>query len=235
MLLSTSIRRAAVAAAFIFLQYGAAAQTGAVEGRVTGDSGAGLPGASILLEDPAGWRSGTASNAEGNYRLEGISPGSYRLRVSHLGFRTFESAVVIEVGETLRVDVRLRPATLVQDEVLITATRARPQLTPITFSNLTARELEEQPAMKDLPVLLSTLPSTTYYSENGNGIGYSTLRMRGFDQRRVAVSINGIPQNDPEDFNVFWINFFDIQGAVEDIQVQRGAGSSFYGPTAIGG
>lgn len=124
---------------------------------------------------------------------------------------------------------------VIHDEVVVTATRARPHLTPITFSNMDARTLAEQPAAKDLPVLLATLPSITYYSENGNGIGYSTLRMRGFDQRRIAVSINGIPQNDPEDFNVFWVNFFDIQSVIEDIQVQRGAGASFYGPTGIGG
>jgi iron complex outermembrane receptor protein len=89
--------------------------------------------------------------------------------------------------------------------------------------------------MKDLPAVLSSRPATTFYSENGNGIGYSTLRIRGFDQRRIAVSINGIPQNDPEDFNVFWINFFDIDGAVEDIQIQRGAGASEYGSVGIGG
>ena len=59
--------------------------------------------------------------------------------------------------------------------------------------------------------------------------------MRGFGQRRIAVSVNGIPQNDPEEFNVFWINFFDLQGVIDDIQVQRGAGSSHYGPAAIGG
>ncbi|MGB4820968.1 MAG: TonB-dependent receptor, partial [Saprospiraceae bacterium] len=74
-----------------------------------------------------------------------------------------------------------------------------------------------------------------FYSESGNGIGYNYLRMRGFDQRRLAVMVNGVPQNDPEDHNVYWIDLVDLLGNTEEIQVQRGAGSAFYGPPAIGG
>jgi iron complex outermembrane recepter protein len=73
------------------------------------------------------------------------------------------------------------------------------------------------------------------YSENGNGIGYNYISIRGFDQRRIAVSINGIPQNDPEDHNVYWLDFPDILGSTEMIQVQRGAGSGIFGYPAIGG
>ena len=67
------------------------------------------------------------------------------------------------------------------------------------------------------------------------GLGYSNLFIRGFDQRKLSVLIDGIPQNDPEDHNVYWVNFYDIQGFLEDIQVQRGAGSVHYGPPSIGG
>lgn len=87
----------------------------------------------------------------------------------------------------------------------------------------------------DLPLVLSELPSIYSYSQNGNGIGYSTLTMRGFDQRRIAVNINGIPQNDPEDHNVYWIDFPDMTSSVELIEVQRGAGQNTYGFAAIGG
>ena len=61
------------------------------------------------------------------------------------------------------------------------------------------------------------------------------MTLRGFDQRRVSVMINGVPQNDPEDHNVYWVNFPDLASSLQDIQVQRGAGSAFYGPAAIGG
>ena len=219
----------------LFVCHSALAQTGSLVGRVTDDTGKGLHGASIILEDAERRRQGTASDSEGHFEMDGLQPGSYRLTVTHVGYSEHTRDVAVAVGERVEALVQLTQETIAEQEVVVTAKRARHQLTPVTFSNITPRELEEQPAMKDLPVLLATLPSTTYYSENGNGIGYSTLRMRGFDQRRIAVSINGIPQNDPEDFNVFWINFFDIQGAVTDIQVQRGAGASSYGSTAIGG
>ena len=61
------------------------------------------------------------------------------------------------------------------------------------------------------------------------------LTLRGFEQQRLSVMVNGVPQNDPEDFSVYWIDFPDLLGSTTNIQVQRGAGSAFYGPPAIGG
>ncbi len=120
-------------------------------------------------------------------------------------------------------------------DIIVTATRALGRVTPATFSNLTSDEILERNSVQDVPVLLSQLPSMTYYSENGNGIGYNYVNLRGFDQRRLSVMVNGVPQNDPEDHNVYWIDFPDLLGSVGDLQVQRGAGSAFYGPPAIGG
>lgn len=119
--------------------------------------------------------------------------------------------------------------------VLVTATQAHERETPATFSNLNRQQLLERYSVQDIPVLLSELPSITTYSENGNGIGYNYINLRGFDQRRLSVMINGVPQNDPEDHNVYWIDFPDLLASTDNIQVQRGAGSAFYGPPAIGG
>jgi iron complex outermembrane recepter protein len=119
--------------------------------------------------------------------------------------------------------------------VIVTATQATGRRTPVTFSNLTPQSLRERYSVQDVPVLLSELPSITTYSENGNGIGYNYINLRGFDQRRISVMINGVPQNDPEDHNVYWIDFPDLLSSTDNIQVQRGAGSAFYGPPAIGG
>lgn len=119
--------------------------------------------------------------------------------------------------------------------VIVTATQAHARETPATFSNLTQAQISERNSVQDVPVLLSGLPSMTYYSENGNGIGYNYINLRGFDQRRLSVMVNGVPQNDPEDHNVYWIDFPDLLASVGDLQVQRGAGSAFYGPPAIGG
>jgi iron complex outermembrane receptor protein len=119
--------------------------------------------------------------------------------------------------------------------VIVTATQATGRKSPVTFSNLTPLSLRERYSVQDVPVLLSELPSITTYSENGNGIGYNYINLRGFDQRRISVMINGVPQNDPEDHNVYWIDFPDLLSSTDNIQVQRGAGSAFYGPPAIGG
>lgn len=232
-------RWALVAAAglFFFCLLAPAARAAEVAGTVVDETGEPLAGATVVLRDEASGlqRYGAATDGDGHFAIAPVEAGRYRLVVSYIGYAEHAQSLRVEAGATIDVRVQLVATAVPQQEVVVTAMRARPQLNPITFSNLTARELAEQPAMKDLPVLLASLPSVTYYSENGNGIGYSTLRLRGFDQRRIAVSINGIPQNDPEDHNVYWINFFDIQGAIQDIQVQRGAGSAFYGPTAIGG
>jgi iron complex outermembrane receptor protein len=119
--------------------------------------------------------------------------------------------------------------------VIIMATKAKERETPATFSNLTQRQLAERYSVHDVPLLLSELPSITTYSENGNGIGYNYINLRGFDQRRLSVMINGVPQNDPEDHNVYWLDVPDLLASTDNIQVQRGAGSAFYGPPAIGG
>ena len=222
---------------FLFL-FGASethAQHGSVSGSVADGAGRPLAGAAVVLEREGQPRYGAATGGDGTFELASVRPGTYQLTASYVGYEDATRDVGVEIGQRATVTIILTGTTLPQDEVIVTATRARRRVTPITFSNMTARDLDEQPSMKDLPVLLSTRPSITHHSENGNGIGYSTMRMRGFDQRRIAISVNGIPQNDPEDFNVFWINFFDLQGSVEDVQIQRGAGSSVYGPTAIGG
>lgn len=207
-----------------------------LEGTVQDHRGLPLVGANVLLRETATGhlRAGTASSDTGTFMLA-VRPGTYQLTVTFLGFADYREALHLVEGERSYRAVVLEETRLPGAEVVVTANRAIPQLTPLTYSNLTAQALDQQPEMKDLPVHLAKLPAVTWHSENGNGIGYSTLRMRGFDQRRLAVSINGIPQNDPETFDVFWINFFDLQGVIEDIQVQRGAGAAFYGPTGIGG
>ncbi len=120
-------------------------------------------------------------------------------------------------------------------DVTVTATRADAITSPVPFTEFTREAMREKHTAYDLPTVLRDAPSVIMYSDNGNNVGYSYLTMRGFDQRRIAVLVNGIPQNDPEDHNVYWINFPDLAASAENIQVQRGAGLSTYGAAAIGG
>lgn len=119
--------------------------------------------------------------------------------------------------------------------ITVSTSRAEERRSPVPYSQITMSEIERRHSIKDLPQTLSEMPSIIVFSENGNGIGYSNLTMRGFNQRRIAVTVNGIPQNDPEDHNMYWINLPDIASGLDNIQVQRGAGLSSNGFPAIGG
>lgn len=119
--------------------------------------------------------------------------------------------------------------------VLITATRAVERETPVTFSNISQEKIKTYYTYQDFPAFVADQPSIIHYSFNGNDVGYSFINLRGFDQRRLSIMINGIPQNDPEDHQVYWIDMPNLLEFTNNIQFQRGAGSMFYGPPAIGG
>lgn len=107
--------------------------------------------------------------------------------------------------------------------------------TPITLENIDRKEIEQYYWMEDLPMFLNGNTSINAYSESGASIGYSYFTIRGFDQRRISILIDGIPQNDPEDHQVYWVDISDLTASVEDIQIQRGIGTALYGSSSIGG
>ncbi len=191
-----------------------------------------VPGVNIVVE---GTGLGCATDSAGVFVLREVPNGHISVKASHVGYRPQVRVVVVEDQETVMMDFILESALLTGQPITVTATRGRSRETPATFSTLEREDLRERYTTQDIPVLLSELPSTTFYSESGNGIGYTYLNIRGFDARRVSVQVNGIPQNDPEDHNVYWLDFPDLAASVEDIQVQRGAGSAFSGAPAIGG
>jgi len=85
-----------------------------------------------------------------------------------------------------------------------------------------------------VPYLLRWTPSAVVTSDAGTGIGYTGIRIRGTDPTRINVTINGIPLNDAESQGVFWVNLPDFISSVEDVQVQRGVGTSTNGAGAFG-
>ena len=119
------------------------------------------------------------------------------------------------------------------DEVFVTSVRVKPNA-PITHSNLSKKELQQRNLGQDIPVLLNYLPSVVSSSDAGAGIGYTYLRVRGSDATRINVTINGIPYNDAESQGTFWVNLGDFASSVENIQLQRGVGTSTNGAAAFG-
>ncbi len=109
------------------------------------------------------------------------------------------------------------------------------RLTPVTFQNVTRDDIEKKYWSQDLPMFLNGSTSLNAYSESGASIGYSYFSLRGFDQRRISILSNGVPQNDAEDHQVYWVDLADITSSVESIQIQRGIGTALYGTSGIGG
>lgn len=189
-----------------------------------------LPKANVVVE---GTTLGVETNSDGTFSLEGNFTSDDVIKVSYLGFESRE----IELKQFLESDkvVKLKPQVLTSQSVFVNASIGKEGFSPITFSKIKKEEIQERYSVQDVPEFLSYLPNTTFYSEAGNGIGYNYLSIRGFGQRRISISVNGIPQNEPEDHNIYWLDLPNLLGSTELIQVQRGAGSGVVGYPAVGG
>jgi len=119
-------------------------------------------------------------------------------------------------------------------EIVVSTARASGQA-PIARSVVTREQLRGLNTGQDTPMALATLPGAYAYSDAGNGIGYSYLSVRGFPQRRISVLINGVPLNDPESHEVYWIDHPDLLASTSEVQLQRGVGSALYGAASLGG
>lgn len=118
-------------------------------------------------------------------------------------------------------------------EIEITTNRAT-EKTPVAFTSLGKRELGKKNDGRDIPFLLQMTPSVVSTSDAGAGVGYSGIRVRGTDGSRINVMSNGVPVNDAESHNVYWVNMPDFTSSLQDIQIQRGAGTSVNGAGAFG-
>ena len=118
-------------------------------------------------------------------------------------------------------------------DVQVVSTRAT-RRTPMAYTNMDREQVQQLNKGKDIPYLLSMTPSVTMSSDAGTGIGYTGLHIRGTDPTRINVTANSIPINDAESSNVFWSNMPDFASSAEDIQIQRGVGTSTNGAGAFG-
>jgi len=172
---------------------------------------------------------GTATEKSGYFRLK-VSHLPVELRISHIGYKN----KTIIFGKNSNV-ILLKPSVLTSEEIFVTASRAIEGKTPIAFTQLNKSDIDRKHSHQDLPMMLNDTPGTFSYSDAGNGVGYSYLKIRGFSQDRISVMLNGIPLNDPEGHAVYWVDHGDIASSVSDIQIQRGVANSLYGSAAFGG
>ena len=208
------------------------AQTYRITGYVfDGQTREALAGANVSIAETA---LGGMTDEQGFFTIEVSKPGVYTVNVSYVGYRPAKRPVKL-LDERETVVFQLQPLILPGQTIVITETRAKSGETPVAFSNMSREEIENTYTASDVPMMLSTLPNTYSYSLTGDELGYSFLKIRGFDQKRIGVMINDIPLNDPEDHQVYWVDMPDLAESTQDIQVQRGVGSTVYGTSTFGG
>ena len=202
-------------------------------GRVT-DSVTGEPvaGANIYIQNGT---SGTVSVAGGYFTLQDVPSNDFTLVITHVGYEQVLVPVdTASITAGVEIEVTLEPTLYLEDEIVVTASRYSSDV-HLTHTNLTQQAIRVRKSDVSIPVLLEDTPGLFAYSDAGNAVGYSYLKIRGFDQRRVGVLVNGIPLNDPEDHQVYWVDLPDFESSLQDIQIQRGVTNSVGGVGAIGG
>ncbi len=186
-----------------------------------------LAGANIVQLDT---QNGTSTNSDGTFQLQLLEDEASQITVSFVGYKT----KTIDIDERgTDVEITLVPRSIISNEVFVRALRVD-EASPMAYENVEREEIEEKNLGQDIPYLVGSTPSVTTTSDAGAGIGYTGVRIRGIDQTRINVTIKGIPLNDAESQGVFWVDLPDLASSVENIQIQRGVGTSTHGAGAFG-
>jgi iron complex outermembrane recepter protein len=188
-----------------------------------------MPGATVRITNSF---NAVNTDAGGLFVFKGQKKGEIILEVSFLGY---ENAVLkINAIKDTVLTIQLISKAFLADEVIIKGLRAQ-ENSPTTFSQLDNKQIEQKNLGQDLNYLLNQTPSVVVTSDAGAGVGYTGLRIRGTDATRINVTINGIPVNDAESQGTYWVDLPDIASSVDNIQIQRGVGTSTNGAGAFGG
>lgn len=185
-----------------------------------------IPSATVELDR----RQNTITDENGHFIFNRVPAGRYLLRVSSIGYKTLEKQINTVDGP---FTLSLEKWNLFMQPVEIKATRAGDKA-PFTKTNISKKEIEKLNLGQDLPYLLNQTPSVIVNSDAGNGVGYTGIRIRGTDATRINMTINGIPYNDAESQGLFFVNLPDFASSVNNIQIQRGVGTSSNGAGAFG-
>ena len=196
---------------------------GTVTDATTGES---LIGAFILY----GEGKGGVTDLDGQYELK-VPRGSYTLRASYVGY-IGQTQTVTTATKPVILDFKLKTMTLTEVEVVADVALTRE--TPVAFSTIKPKVIQEELASQDIPMILNKTPGA-YATQQGGGDGDARINIRGFSQRNLAVMIDGIPVNDMENGWVYWSNWFGLDAVTRNIQVQRGLGASKLALPSVGG
>jgi len=198
-----------------------------VSGTVADEAGSPLAGANVVVE---GTDLGTASSEDGTYSIK-IGEGSYTVTASVIGYQS--STASVDVSGDVTLDFSLAVSAVEMSALEVLASRAGAK-TPVAHTTVSKEEIEFRLGSQDLPMALNLTPSV-YATQQGGGAGDARINVRGFNQRNVAVMINGVPQNDMENGWVYWSNWDGVADAAHSIQMQRGLSAVNLATPSIGG
>ena len=198
-----------------------------ISGVVTSETGEPLVGANVVVN---GTDLGAAADADGAYSIK-IGPGSYTVTASSIGYTSSTESVDVSGDAILNFGLIVTIVEMSALEVL--ASRAD-EKTPVAYTTVSKEEMELRLGSQDIPMALNTTPSV-YATQQGGGAGDARINIRGFNQRNVAVMINGVPQNDMENGWVYWSNWDGVADVAQSIQVQRGLSAVNLATPSIGG
>jgi len=201
--------------------------TGTVTDAATGDA---LPGANVIIE---GQPYGGATDLSGAYTIEGVPAGSYTVTASVIGYERISLTADVATGVTTTLNFELTGEALEMTALEVVASRATRE-TPVAYTDVAKEEMELRLGSRDIPMVLNTTPSV-YATQTGGGAGDGRVNVRGFNQRNVAIMINGVPVNDMENGWVYWSNWDGVADATSSIQMQRGLSAVNLAAPSIGG
>lgn len=190
-----------------------------------------LIGASILVK---GTTKGAIADVDGSFRITGVAPGDVTLEITYVGYAAEQIELTVADGENELGLISMRSDAVGLDEVEVIASVAIDRKTPVAVSTISGEQVEAMVGNQEYPEILRKTPSI-YVTKEGGGFGDSRINVRGFNQRNVAVMINGIPVNDMENGWVYWSNWAGLADVTSRIQVQRGLGASKLAVASVGG
>ncbi|BDD00997.1 TonB-dependent receptor (plasmid) [Persicobacter psychrovividus] len=209
------------------LQWGANAQI-LFKGKVLDKDQQALIGASVRVDGPQ--QAGQATDLNGQFSLS-LQPGDYAVTLSFIGYK--DQQLKLSLKENTEKNFTLESTSKALEGIIVRGSRAT-NTTPTTFAEIEKKTLEHANLGQDLTYLMGMSPSAVVTSDAGAGVGYTSMRIRGNDQSKINVTVNGIPLNDAESQGVFWVNMPDFASSVQSIQIQRGVGTSSNGGAAFG-
>lgn len=216
----------------VILQSAAWAQSTmhSISGSVSDANSNPLAGATVMIKDTY---TGAITNANGMFTIKSVSAGEVTLEVTYIGFKTLQHQLTL-TGDVTKLKLTLEEGVVMTKDFVVLANRSN-EKTPMAVQNFDSMYLATNNTGLDLPIILEQATSVVSTSDAGNGVGYTGMRVRGSDATRVNVTINGVPLNDPESQGTYFVNLPDFTSSVDDIQVQRGIGTSTNGAAAFGG